>query len=202
MRRRAHTVLKPEKYNEIPKTLINDYAIPALFLSGAYMLAYFVTVAYAPVFSIGGPVEAASSASLIFLPHGVRVIGAWLYGWRAILFLLPGTYLTHLTRFHHSDITLPMMIAPMTGVVCASICFGLLAAMGADLRLRSGRIANWRDIILTGAAASVLNAAGTSYFYGNPLNSAAAYFIGDLIGMLAMFMGLMMTFRLMRRYGY
>ena len=33
--------------------------------------------------------------SLLFFPHAVRVLTAWLYGWKSIFFLMPGVILGH-----------------------------------------------------------------------------------------------------------
>jgi hypothetical protein len=76
-------------------SLLSEWAVPTLMISGAYFLAFATT------FAVVMPVQDAvlpafgNYASLLFLPHGVRVIAAWMYGWRSLLFLAPGAVLTH-----------------------------------------------------------------------------------------------------------
>jgi hypothetical protein len=38
-----------------------------------------------------------SDSSLLFLPHGVKVLAAWLLGWRATIALFPGVFLVFCT---------------------------------------------------------------------------------------------------------
>ena len=77
------------------KRILSDWGAPTLLISGAYLLAFFLT------FSAVMPLQEAvmpafsSYASIMFLPHGVRVIAAWLYGWRALVLLAPGAILAN-----------------------------------------------------------------------------------------------------------
>ena len=67
-----------------------------------------------------------------------------------------------------------------------------------DFRQGQARLASWREILLAGSFASVINVAGTSNFYGFEIQSASAYFIGDLSGLLAAMVVLMLCFRWVR----
>jgi hypothetical protein len=173
---------------------------PAVIVSCAYSLAYLITVMFLSSAIVGGSGPTAS-ASLIFLPHGVRIIAAWLYGWRAVFYILPGAYITHLARLQEaSSVSLSDFLGPAFGVLCASFCFSVIARMGHDLRFGSGNPINWQDIILVGALASVINSAGTNLVYGNSLHITAGYFVGDILGMITVMFILMLSFRLHRKY--
>jgi hypothetical protein len=89
-------------------------------------------------------------------------------------------------------------IGPMFGVSCAAFCFWLLARLGADWRLRPGFVANWKDVLLAGSLAAVVNAVGSNLLFGNGWPVVAEYFFGDIIGTLALFGVLMLVFRALR----
>ena len=57
----------------------------AIYVTLAYVLASsVVTWLVAPIQPIFIP-EVTLFAALIFPPHGVRVLSAWLFGWRSII---------------------------------------------------------------------------------------------------------------------
>lgn len=168
-------------------------------ISSAYFLAFATT------FAVVMPVQDAvlpafgNYASLLFLPHGVRVIAAWMYGWRSILFLAPGAILTHSYLYGSAGFSLDYMVAVFSGVVCAALGFWLFARLGLDFRIdRSDRV-NWRDVMLVGAAASIVNSVGTKIFFDNDLATASARLVGDVTGMVASIVILMLMFRAARR---
>lgn len=174
-------------------------AHPFFVVSAAYVLTYAFTVTALSGLFIRVPGDPSASASLLFLPHGVRIIAAWLYGWRAALYVLPGNYLTAMFTMRGEVFDPGVLIGPLFGVICASLCFDLLARLGMDLRLRSGADTNWRDIIVVGTLASAVNAVGANLFYQNGAETALIYFVGDVFGMLTLMLGLMWVFRVMRR---
>ena len=141
------------------------------------------------------------AASLLFLPHGVRVITAWLYGWKAVFYLAPAAYATHLERFQFQFDTMGQFLMPIFGIVCVSAVFALIARAGVDLRLRPGYVARWNVGLLVGAVASLINAVGVNLIVGNPTSTMLFYLVGDILGMIALFLLLMLVFRAMRRMG-
>ena len=153
---------------------------------------------WAPDFTIASDNGVFATASLFFMPHGVRVIAAWLYGWRSVLILIPGTYAAHFLRVGGWSMSWAEFIGPMFGVSCAAFCFWLLARLGADWRLRPGFVANWKDVLLAGSLVAVVNAVGSNLLFGNGWPVVAGYFFGDIIGMLALFGVLMLVFRALR----
>jgi hypothetical protein len=177
----------------------SDWLLPALLISGAYILAFATT------FSVVMPVQDAvlpafgNYASLLFLPHGVRVVAAWLYGWRSLIFLAPGAFLTHSYLYGSAGFSLDYMIAVFSGVCCAALSFWFFALLGMDFRLHKSGNVNWRDVMLAGGAASILNSVGTKLFFGNDIATASARFLGDVTGMIFSTFILMMIFRVLRR---
>lgn len=180
---------------------LSDWVTPILLISGAYVLAFATT------FTVVMPAQDAvlpafgNFASLLFLPHGVRVIAAWMYGWRSLIFLAPGAVLTHSYLYGSAGFSLDYMVAVFFGVFCAALSFWFFALLGMDFRLDKSRNVNWRDVMLVGVFASILNSLGTKEFFGNDVSTASARFVGDVTGMIASIFLLMMIFRLLRRSG-
>lgn len=179
----------------------SKWLVPLAVVSLAYLSACAVTFGLlTPAQRLVLP-DFANHASILFLPHGVRVLTAWLYGWRALVLLAPGALLTHAYLFGTEGFYTSHFFAALFGIFCATCSFWLLAKLGLDFRLGQSRLASWREILLAGSFASVINVAGTSYFYGFEIQSASAYFVGDLGGMLAAMFVLMLCFRWMRTMG-
>ena len=174
-----------------------NWILPTLVISHLYLASYWVAT-WAPNFTIASDNGVFATASLFFMPHGVRVIAAWLYGWRSVLILIPGTYAAHFLRVGSWSMSWAEFIGPMFGVSCAAFCFWLLARLGADWRLRPGFVANWKDVLLAGSLAAVVNAVGSNLLFGNGWPVVAGYFFGDIIGMLTLFGVLMLVFRALR----
>ena len=175
-----------------------EWILPILLISSSYVLAFATT------FAVVMPVQDAvlpafgNYASLLFLPHGVRVIGAWMYGWRSLLFLAPGAVLTHSYLYGSVGFSVDYMVAVFSGVVCAAFGFWFFALLGMDFRLDKADRVNWRDIMLAGGAASILNSLGTKIFFDNDITTASARFVGDVTGMIVSIFLLMLIFRVLR----
>jgi hypothetical protein len=71
------------------------------------------------------------------------------------------------------------------GIICTTFSFWLLVKLGMGFRQGQARLASWREILLAGSFESIINVAGTSYFYGFQIQSASVYFFGHLSGLLA-----------------
>lgn len=179
--------------------ILSNWLTPTLMISCAYVLAFGATfVVVMPIQNAMLPAFG-NYASLLFLPHGVRVIAAWMYGWRSLLFLAPGAVLTHGYLYGVAGFSLDYMAAMFFGVFCAALSFWFFALMGMDFRLDKSDRVNWRDIMLAGGAASVLNSLGTKIFFENDVPTASARFIGDVTGMVVSIFFLMLIFRVLRR---
>lgn len=182
-------------------SILREWLIPTIVVSCAFILLFSLT------FTVVMPVQDAvlpafeNYACLLFLPHGVRVVSAWLYGWRSLIFLAPGAVLSHSYLYGSAGFSLDYMVAVFFGVFCAALSFWFFALCGMDFRLHKSRNVNWRDVMLTGVFASILNALGTKIFYGTNFASASAYLLGDVTGMIVSMLMLMMIFRIVRHAG-
>lgn len=183
------------------RTVYSDWMLPLAVVSVAYLGAFAVTFGLLMPAQRLVLLDFANYASILFLPHGVRVLTAWLYGWRALPLLAPSALLTHAYLFGTEGFSSGYFVAALFGLFCATFSFWLFAKLGMDFRQGQTRLASWREILLTGSFASIINVAGTSYFYGVEIRSASAYFIGDLGGLLVAMVVLMLCFRWMRKRG-
>ena len=178
--------------------LVSDWLIPFCTISAAYLLSFYLS------FAVILPVQHAlhlqfdAVAMLVFLPHGVRVLTAWLYGARAILFLPPATFVTYFYLFGADGLSLPRILGPVAGILCAPLAFHIFARAGFDFHFGGPRLVGWREIILVGAVASVLNSFGAAIFRGTNLHGTLAYLLGDTFGLVVCMALLMLGFRVAR----
>jgi hypothetical protein len=132
------------------------------------------------------------------LPHGIRILTAWLYGWKAIPLLAPAALLTHWMNLGSDGFTLVGIVGIFSGIVCAVLIFWVLSRLGMDFRLTADRRANWRDIMLSGSIASVINTFGMGWAFDHDLATLRGCFIGDISGMFACMFALMLVFNVLR----
>lgn len=167
----------------------------------AYIVCFWLSAVGLPSASVGLGYFSTDYASLLFLPHGIRVIAAWLYGWKSILYLAPASYATHFWRLDGEFVSWSVFMMPFVGMVCVAATFAAIARFGADLRLRPGYIAPWKDVLLVGALASGVNAVCSNFLAQNSLDRILYYLLGDVLGMLTLFVALMLAFKAARRFG-
>ena len=179
-------------------TLVEDWLIPFVVTTVALWVSWlFVVLAVLPTQRAVGFVLEGETA-LLFVPHGVRVLAAWFFGWRSVLFLSPGTAIAHFMVVSDYGFALRDLGALVVGSSCGAIAFAALARVGLDFRYRAEYRPRWRDIMLAGAVASVVNALGTNLVLGYPLDNMAAYLVGDVTGLFVALFALMLAFRWMR----
>ena len=183
---------------------MRDLAKQTIWVSIIYLLAFFFT------FLVIFPLQdrfihlEAEWVSLIFLPHGVRVLTAWLYGGRSLVLLLPSSLITHIYIFGASGFEPKLFIANFIGVVSGFVAFEFVRTIGLNAYPDSGNTLNWRKIFIVGALASVINSLGALVFYqdmlasGNAVNFIFGYLIGDVVGLFVAMFVLMMVFRQIR----
>ena len=164
----------------------------------------FVTLAYAAAmivtFHVLMPVQLAafpayeSFSSLFYLPHVVRVMTAWWFGWLSVPLLLPVTIL-EVVHLYGRDAAATDYFAAVFTVIGPALSFSVLARLGFDARARRARRTRWPDLVAVGAFSSVVGLIGPALIYQNSLVSLAAWFLGDITGMLLVFLPVQLFFR-------
>lgn len=174
---------------------MRKWASETFFASLAYVVVSILTFeVLMPLQNVFFP-EYPSRASLLFLPHGVRVLTAWLLGWRAIFALLPGVFLVF-AYLGGSDVFLPSrLMAIAIAVTTAPTIFYLLKWMGWDLFPRSDRQPCWSCIMGVGVITSILMSGLTNLAFGSATAEYVAFLIGDISGLFFLMLGVYFAFR-------
>ncbi|WP_367396955.1 MULTISPECIES: hypothetical protein [Ruegeria] len=175
---------------------LRGWATETLLASLAYVLASFLTFAVLmPLQNVFFP-EYPSRASLLFLPHGVRVLTAWLLGWRAVFALLPGVFIVF-AYLGGTDVFLPSRLMAMAiAVLTVPTVFYLLKAIGWDLFPRPERKPCWICVMGVGIVTSFLVSGLTNLAFGSATVEYIAFLIGDISGLFFLMLGLYFAFRL------
>lgn len=148
-------------------------------------------------------------ASLMYLPHGVRVLATWLLGWKAIVPLFLGSYISNLlfTPVYVRAITDPVVLQSIAvGAVSAFFGFALVKLFWRDTKAGKRRKMDWKWLLVVGAVASVFNSVGQSIIYSGLIvpkeafSVFATYAAGDLIGLLVTMFALLFIFRWIRLF--
>lgn len=178
--------------------LIRETGIVSL----AYLAAFFAT------FEILMPIQAVffpefqSRASLLFLPHGVRVLSAWLLGWRSALMLLPGVVLAFVYVAGAGALAPSRLAAIAIAVTVPAAMFHLLRLLGWDLHPQAEKQPCWPCVMLAGLLISIASSFLTNFAFGSAPEDYVAYLIGDFFGLFFLMLILMLFFRGLRHYDH
>ncbi len=174
---------------------MRKWASETFFASLAYVVASFLTFeVLMPLQNMFFP-EYPSRASLLFLPHGVRVLSAWLLGWRAIFALLPGVFLVF-AFLGGTDVFLPSRLMAMAiAVTTVPVVFYLLKWAGWDLFPRPDKKPCWICVMGVGIVTSFLVSGLTNLAFGSATVEYIAFLIGDISGLFFLMLGLYFAFR-------
>lgn len=147
--------------------------------------------------------------SLIFLPHGVRVVATWLFMRRAVLPLVFGDFILCFAVWQIDAPIINVMIASTIGGISAFVVIKLFESAGIQLSSKNYRersLFNWKMILLISTISSFINSIGAVYAFratlelNDELAQLTAFLIGDTIGALAMLIVSMLFFRYRRFY--
>ena len=149
-------------------------------------------------------------ASLIYLPHAVRVLATAIYGPKTFWVLLPailfGTYLFY--PLVDGLFSLTTLIVAVIGAACAPIAciiLKLISGMVISGFDTSKAIFHWRFIFAGGIIASAINSIGLTVLFFDITDIGAAslamgrFFIGDIVGLFVGLVILTWIFRILRK---
>ena len=172
-------------------------------ISICYVIAFSLTFGF--VFPLQQLILAnvATQVGLLFIPHGVRVIALYYYGWQAIIYLLPASYLM---LFLSSGQTGTDILAPLVSLFGCYVGIQLARLILVDTNTRSLNVRAWKLLFTAGAVASAFNSLGLIAlqdglselkFLALQLNFLG-YIIGDMLGMMVCVGTIMLGFRYIR----
>ncbi|MGR3314338.1 hypothetical protein [Roseovarius indicus] len=131
-----------------------------------------------------------------FLPHGVKLISAWLLRWRSIPALLPAALLHAGYLQLHFGLTLGQTLAFATvSATTAYLAFETFRATRLDLYAGSDMTIHWRRLMLVGGLASVYNSFGIvvigdfAFDLPNETGLLLNLVLADLIGLMVVLLG-------------
>jgi len=178
-----------------------------LIISGAYILCHGITALLVTPVQEAFASDVTIFASLLYLPHGVRVLAAWFLGWRAVPALFMGAVASELLFTPSAVLSTlqPVVRVPSAvGALSAPLAFSLAGLLGRDFHAGRGGLPDWKVLLAIGALASVLNSVAQSVVFSglilpeSYLTVAAVYALGDVAGLFACLFALMLTFRWIR----
>ena len=178
---------------------------PYLITFVAYLLTYALHAQIIVPLESLATGTLASFASLLFLPHAVRVLSVWMLGPKALIGLLPAHLLVDVVRALTTDRELfdaAVILAPVVASCSAVLAFELLKVANINLYVKYLKHAlSWRVMMLIGAVASVFNSIGLTLVYQGHIDQASMYkmmtnyLIGDVLGLFLGLLILMFFFR-------
>jgi hypothetical protein len=170
-------------------TRLNEFAVIFIAFVLAYALVDFVVEPIQHQF-LSGSVMA---GSLLFIPHGIRVLAVWLCGARALLPLIAAEFLGGIFLWQ-PDVGLDVLFgSSMVGGLGVYLTFEVFRLAGIEMRPdgKDSALTNWKSLILIASIASVFNSIGKQIFFGGlvPLTDEvlilAMFWIGDTLGTFA-----------------
>ena len=144
--------------------------------------------------------------SLLYLPHAVRVLGAWMVGPKSTLALIPasicGYFIT--MRPETGAFATADFIIPIIGALCAPVAFELMRFVRIDVYPKSTGVISWRTLVFAGLFSSIINSFFSTLFLEGrfPIEDTfdvlTRFIIGDVMGLviiLLILIGLLKAFR-------
>ncbi|MEK9760260.1 MAG: hypothetical protein VW472_04395 [Candidatus Puniceispirillum sp.] len=145
--------------------------------------------------------QTAALVSMIYLPHAVRVLAAWMIGPKSIFALLPASFVTYLALYDGTGSPgLSDFAVPIIGALCAPVALELMRIVKINVYPQEVGIISWRTLVFAGFLSSILN----SFFQTLALDGKfpieatfdilTRFVVGDVAGLvvvLFLFVGLM-----------
>jgi hypothetical protein len=183
---------------------MKDAFLTLLIISVAYIVTFSLTFGF--VFPLQQLLLSgvSSQVGLLFLPHGVRVLTLYFYGWRGMLYLLPSSYLMTLLSVEQTGIDL---LAPIVSLVCCYFGIQAIRLVFSDTISVSLKRQDWKLMVLGGVAASIFNGLGLSLLdhrQDNVVSNSTKFFevlgyvTGDVLGLVVCLAFVVYSFRMVR----
>ena len=150
----------------------------------------------------------AALVSLLYLPHAVRVLGAWMVGPKSILALIPASICGYffIIRPETGAFMPADFIIPMIGALCAPIAFELMRFVRIDVYPKSTDVISWRTLVFAGLLSSIVNSFFSTLFLEGrfPIEDTfdvlTRFIIGDVMGLVIILFFLVAMLKAFRRF--
>ncbi|MDG1010046.1 MAG: hypothetical protein P8O69_08750 [Amylibacter sp.] len=177
---------------------MNNAATPFIALSAAYIIAFTLTSGFVYPIQTALLPSVSEATGLLFIPHGVRIIGMYYFGWRAIPYLLPASYLMWFLAVYGNGVELHFYQPVISLIAC--YLGVLLASALCMIRLGQLDLKAWKFLIFAGVIGSLFNGIGLSLTQGSTslAINVLGYVIGDVAGLFTSLLILMYLFKFLR----
>lgn len=140
--------------------------------------------------------------SLVFLPHGIRILAAFLVGARSIMPLAVGTLIGISLGLNGSTDPSAILIP---GIFCSYLAFKIFELSGVAFKPGFSSLRQWRGLVLVSFVAALINGLGIVFILvlsgldeGEVLPRLFVYVVGDTVGAFVLLWGMMRLGRLYR----
>ena len=166
-----------------------------------HVSAFIIQVNLILPFEIDAVGHMGSLASVLFLPHAVRVLSVWLIGPKAFFALFPASLFISFLFLRHEYDTFTLFLITLCGASSAVISFEFLRFMNLNVYPKNTASINWRLLVFAGCLASFINSLGGTFLKSEGLapyeilELLTRYLIGDIGGLLFCLVVLMLALR-------
>lgn len=146
-------------------------------------------------------------ASLVFLPHAVRVLGTVIVGPKVFFVLFPTILVSGYFLFdsYEGGVTQRLVMDAAIGAACSPLAYLFVKWINRNTPDFQLTLLNWRTVFLIGAIASVLNSVMRITLLNNvnqlhdAVYAIVKVIVGDMVGLAIGLVILVFVFRLARR---
>jgi hypothetical protein len=140
----------------------------------------------------------------MFLPHGVRILALYFYGWRGILYLLPTCWLTEMLAQEQTGVAL---IPSVVSLLFYYLGVQLVRILFSDTISVSFVIKDWKLMFWGGVVGSIFNGLGLTLLnqtYKSTVDTSAlllevmGFVVGDVLGLIFCLLSIVYLFRMIR----
>ena len=160
------------------KLLIGAFSI----ISFSYIASYTLVAGFFyPLHTLLFP-NLTTTISLLFLPHGIRILAAYYYGWKSFLLIIPAAYFMWIISVYGFQIPLH----PIQPIVSVLSCILGIKIISKKLTY------NFREditfLIIAGIIGSILNGLCNSLLMNDTFLSTQvlSYIFGDVLGQIVL----------------
>ena len=141
---------------------------------------------------------------LLFLPHGVRILTLYFYGWRGMLYLLPACWLMVMLSENQTGWSL---LSPIVSLPCCYLGVQCVRIWFSDTISVSFANKDWKLMFWGGVLGSVFNGFGLTLFnqtYKSAADNSAlllevmGFVFGDVLGLIFCLVSIVYLFRMIR----
>ena len=187
---------------------LEEHLVCIGLITAAYIVAMlFVNSVVVPIQNSLVP-GVTSYAALLFPAHGIRVLSAWLFGWKSIPYLICATLSADIlltSQFAAANLQIASTTLLTSSVAWVSLQILLVGGIKIEAGERHVSLSTWRLLLLVGFISSLLNSIGHNYILSGELLpkhtflTLATFVIGDTVGTAFCFVTLMILFKFFQR---